>query len=163
MAHHFASGHNKTTAYSPPNAFHFAVYIDGFPSAQAAFQEVSGLEVSAELETISEAGLNTYSHRVPKRTQYQNLVLKRGYLVEDSAMMDWVAETLQNGITVGNKIQPKNILISVIETGFHYIPLTSWNIVNAYPVKWSLAPLNSMESAIAVETIELAYSYWKFA
>jgi len=121
------------------------------------------MEVSTEMETISEAGLNYYSHRVPKRTTYNNLVLKRGFVVEDSAMRDWVEQTLQSGISVGNKIKPKNILVTLFDPATVLEPLKTWNFVNAYPVKWSLGALNSMESAITVENIEFAYSYWKFA
>jgi phage tail-like protein len=153
---------SKYPRLAPP-AFFFEVMIDGFGSVQGAFQEASGMEVSAELETISEAGLNTFSHRVPKRTTYNNLVLKRGYVVEDSAMMDWVQQTLQDGISLGNKIVPKNILVTVLDPGYSTIPLRSWNFVNAYPVKWSLGALNSQESALTIESIEFAYSYWTFA
>lgn len=153
------SKERNTNYYNPPSAFHFEVLIDSMPGVQASFQEVSGIDVTAEVEPISEAGLNSYSHRVPKRTSYPNLILKRGLLIDDSAMMDWVEDTIQGGLN--QKIKPKNLTVSLM--GKNGEPLQSWSIVNAYPVKWSLGGLNSGESAHAFESIELAYSYWEFA
>lgn len=143
-----------------PPAFYFDVWIDGFAPMQASFQEASGIEVSAEVEPISEAGLNSYSHRVPKRTSYNNLVLKRGLVLGDSGMYNWVKQTLQSGLNV--KIKPKTIRLNLLNPEDHS-PLKTWVFVNAYPVKWSLGPLNSMESAVSIENIEFAYSYWEFA
>lgn len=117
------------------------------------------MEVHAEVEPIAEAGLNSYSHRVPKRTQYNNLVLKRGLLLEDSAMFQWVSNTLQNGLN--SKITLKTITVNLLDPKYHS-PLKSWVFVDAYPVKWSLGTLNSMETAVAIENIEFAYSYWRF-
>lgn len=38
--------------------------------------------------------------------------------------------------------------------------IMTWNIVHAWPKKWSIADLNAEQSAIAVETIELQYWYF---
>lgn len=148
--------HSKFPRSAPP-AFYFTVEIDGFPAIQAAFQEASGMEVSAEVESISEAGRNEYSHRVPKRTSYNNLVLKRGFVTDDSAMVEWVKSTIQNGLNT--KIQPKSITVKLLNPKTNS-PLKSWCFVNAYPIKWSVGALNSMENALAIENIEFAYSYW---
>lgn len=147
------------THYFPAVGFYYEVSIDGAEGAQAAFQEVSGIEVSSDVETISEAGLNEYSHRVPKKTQYNNLVLKRGLYADDSTMQDWVTSTLQEGLLMF--VQPKNILVTLMDENGDKV--MAWNFVNAYPVKWSASGLSSMENAVVVENIELAYSYWKFA
>jgi phage tail-like protein len=39
-------------------------------------------------------------------------------------------------------------------------PLITWNVVHAWPVKWSVGDLNAEESKIAIETIELVYNYF---
>jgi phage tail-like protein len=144
--------------YFPPSGFYYNVSVAGSSSEKASFQEVSGIEVSAEVETIAEAGLNSYSHRVPKRTQYNNLVLKRGLFVADSKLLTWVKDTLQSGL--GKRISPKTIIVTLYdpEGGVHQ----AWSFVNAYPIKWSVGGMNAMESAIVVENIEFAYSYWEF-
>jgi phage tail-like protein len=163
--------HHQFQTYTPlhrssPSAFWFELSIGDLGSAHAAFQEVSGIEVNADIETISEAGLNSYSHRVPKRTSYNNLVLKRGLVIDDSAMMDWVKDSIQNGLNTSGGIKPKQIILSLLgpsDDGASGVPIQSWNFVGAYPVKWSIGALNSTESALTIESIEFAYSYWTFA
>jgi phage tail-like protein len=143
----------------PPAGFYYEVSVDGSSGVEAAFQEVSGIEVSADMETISEAGLNNYSHRVPKRTQYNNLILKRGLCVSDGPLFAWVQSTLQTGFA--EKITPGTIIVTLMDSDGNAV--MSWSFVNAYPVKWSVSGFNAMESAIVVENIEFAYSYWRFS
>jgi len=40
-------------------------------------------------------------------------------------------------------------------------PLMTWNVVHAYPLKWAMADFNAEESKLVIETIELAYNYFK--
>jgi phage tail-like protein len=42
-------------------------------------------------------------------------------------------------------------------------PLQTYNIVNAWPKKWSVSDFNAQESKIVVETMELSYQYFKVA
>ena len=162
--------HHQFQTYTPihrssPSAFWFELSIGDLGSAHAAFQEVSGIEVTTELETISEAGLNRYSHRVPKRTSYNNLILKRGLVIDDTELITWITNSIQNGLNSQGGIEPKNILLSLLgpsDDGASGTPIQSWNFVNAYPVKWSVGALNSMESALAIESVEFAYSFWTF-
>ena len=143
----------------PAVGFYYEVSINGSDGTAAAFQEVSGIEVKSEVETISEAGLNEYSHRVPKRTSYDNLILKRGLYTEGSELKQWVIDTLEGGLL--QFVRPKDIKITLTdESGAQVM---AWNFVRAYPVKWSASGLNSMQSAIVIESIEFAYQQWKFA
>jgi phage tail-like protein len=150
---------NDFTHYFPAVGFYYEVTIDGAAGAQAAFQEVSGIDVTVDLETISEAGLNEYVHRVPKKTQYNNLVLKRGLYSDDSIMQSWVQESIQEGLYWS--VKPKDVLVTLFDEKGDKV--MAWNFVRAYPVKWSASGLNSMESAVVIENIELAFSYWNFA
>jgi phage tail-like protein len=154
-----SSKYNSSAWPFPAVGFYYEVSIDGSSGVDAAFQEVSGIEVASEVETIHEAGLNQYSHRVPKKTQYNNLILKRGLYTEDSNMQAWITETLQEGLLYF--VQPKDILVTLFDPNGE--KLMAWNFVRAYPVKWSANGLNSQQSAVVVEQIELAYSYWTFA
>jgi phage tail-like protein len=40
-------------------------------------------------------------------------------------------------------------------------PVAIWNVVQAYPVKWSTSDFRASENAVVVETIELAYQYFE--
>jgi phage tail-like protein len=39
-------------------------------------------------------------------------------------------------------------------------PLMTWNVVNAWPKKWSVSDFNAEQSSITVESLELNYSYF---
>ena len=43
------------------------------------------------------------------------------------------------------------------ETGF---PVVTWGFFNAYPVKWEISPMDSMENRILTETLEFSYNYF---
>lgn len=149
----------RSAFYFPAVGFYYEVSIDGASGAQAAFQEVSGIDVTVDLESISEAGLNEYVHKVPKKAQYNNLVLKRGLYTDDSAMQSWVQESIQDGLYWS--VKPKDVLLTLYDELGEKV--MAWNFVRAFPVKWSASGLNSMESAVVIENIELSYAYWNFA
>jgi len=79
-------------SYYPPSSFHFKVEFTGVDGANAdteqRFQEVSGLSVEVETETLHEGGENRFEYKLPKRAKYPNLVLKRG-LLKGAAFLDW--------------------------------------------------------------------------
>lgn len=158
--------------YYPPTAFYFAVTIlpsgpgagpggpppapapPGGAAADAAFQEVSGLDRTLEFEELNEGGENRYSYRVPKRSKSGNLVLKRGMVSIKSGLSDWAEATLTS--TFAKPITRKTVLVKLLNKFGQ--PLIKWEFTHAYPVKWSTSKFNSTASEIAVESIELAYA-----
>ena len=60
--------------------YNFRVVVDGGPTA--VFQEVSGLEVTADVVEFQDGDDLTLRKR-PGRTSYSNIVLKRGYTAND--------------------------------------------------------------------------------
>lgn len=142
--------------YFPAAVFYFSVEVDG---REYAFQEVSGLEVERELEEIVEGGVNNYVHKVPKRTKYNNIVLKRGAVPANSGLIRWCQRTIQSDLT--NKIQTKDIIITLLDPESDK-KVIGWNVAKAYPVKWSMGNLNAQDNSLAIETIELAFRTFKF-
>lgn len=137
--------------YYPPLGFHFTVefaHIKG----EFQFQSVSGLTVDMDTEEIAEGGENRFKHKLPMRTRYPNLVLKRGLLV-DSALMKWCRDAVENF-----DIRPADLVISLLNEDHE--PLITWNVIHAWPVKWNITDFNAEESRIAIETIELTYHYF---
>jgi len=137
--------------YYPPLAFHFIVEFNQF-KGEFEFQSVSGLSVDLETEEIAEGGENRFKHKLPVKTKFQNLVLKRGLLV-NSELITWCRDALENF-----DITPTDLTVKLLNE--EHEPLMTWNVVHAYPVKWSIADFNAEESKIVIETIELAYSYF---
>ena len=137
--------------YYPPLGFHFKVEFANL-GGEYQFQSVSGLNVELETEQIAEGGENRFKHKLPVSTRYPNLVLKRGIRV-DSALTKWCREALENF-----DIKPTNITISLLNE--NHEPLMTWNVVHAYPIKWSVSEFNAEKSQLAIESIELAYNYF---
>lgn len=137
--------------YYPPVAFFFNVKFTGITEQEldTHFQSVSGLSVDVQTETVKEGGENRFEHVIPVRTKYQNLVLKRG-IVTDSKLIDWCLKTFQN-----LDIQPADLTISLLNEKGE--PLMTWNVVHAWPQKWSVEDLNAMESKVLIESLELQY------
>jgi phage tail-like protein len=139
----------------PPLGFHFTVAFELFPQTpfDIGFQEVSGLSVNMETESYKEGGENRFVHQLPVRSQYEDLVLKRG-LLSASGVILWVQDALYNFV-----FKPINILVTLQDE--NHLPVYSWYVINAVPKKWSVSNFNAGESAIVVESLTLGYQYFK--
>jgi len=135
----------------PPLGFHFKVEFSDFPG-EYQFQSVSGLSVDVDTEDIAEGGENRFKHKVPVRTRYPNLVLKRGLMV-DSKIIKWCRDAVEDF-----QFKPTNLIVKLLNE--KHEPLLSWNVVHAYPVKWSMSDFNAEENELAIETLELSYNYF---
>ncbi|MFV0267279.1 MAG: phage tail protein [Draconibacterium sp.] len=135
------------TGYYPPIGFHFSVEFPEISSngKDQQFQSVTGLSVDIDTEEVAEGGENRFKHKIPVRTKYPNLVLKRGLLV-DSEVIKWCRDAVENF-----QFKPTGIIVKLLNE--KHEPLVSWSIVHAYPVKWSLVDLNAEESKLAIETL----------
>ena len=116
------------------------------------FQSVSGLSVEYDYESYKEGGENRFEHKLPVRTKYADLVLKRGMLL-DSSVIKWFLDAFNNRI-----FKPATITVNLMNEKSE--PLRSWNIVDAIPKKWLVSDLNATDNGIVVETMELAYRYF---
>ncbi len=139
----------------PPVGFHFKVEfrLDGVVDGDSRFQEVSGLTSELGIEEVNEGGENRFSHRLPTRAKYGNLVLKRG-LLKDSRLIKWFRDAVEDF-----EFEPADVLVTLLNE--EHKPLMGWNFVNAWPVKWVVSDFKAQENALVVETIELAYNYFK--
>lgn len=143
-------------AYYPPVGFYFQVDFDFLKSGgdDARFQEVSGLNAEIGIEEITEGGENRFTHRLPTRGKYSNLILKRG-LFNNSQLIDWCKDAIENLDFTTTTVNVSLLNESGEPLGYTY------SFVNAYPVKWTISDLKSMDNSFVVETLELAYNYFK--
>lgn len=149
--------------YYPPGGFHFKVEFLGISGTstdtEQRFQEVSGLSFEIETEELVEGGENRFAYKLPKRAKYPNLVLKRG-LLRGTALLDWLKSAMSTYFTVPvYDFKPSDMLITLLDESEQ--PVAAWNVVQAYPLKWSVSDLNATNNAVVVETIELAYQYFE--
>lgn len=140
--------------YRPPASFHFQVEFLDIQTVDndILFQSVSGLTVSMETESIKEAGENRFEHVLPVRSKYTDLVLKRGVL-KDSGVIAWCRDAVEAFV-----FKPTTVLVHLLND--EHQPLITWNVVHAWPKKWSVADLNAEQSAVLIETLELNYNFF---
>jgi phage tail-like protein len=142
--------------YYPPWGFYYKVefMLGGGPGAtnDARFQTVSGLSVEYDYESFKEGGENRFEHKLPIRTKYADLVLKRGMLT-GSEVLNWFNDAFRDR-------QFKHADVNVILMNEKGDPLRVWNVANAIPKKWVVSDFNSNESSVVIETLELTYRYF---
>ena len=138
----------------PPVGFHFNVQFrfKGNP-VNIGFQDVSGISVDVETESITEGGENRFTYKLPIRSTYPNLVLKRGFVINE-ALNKWCSNAIEN-----LEIEPIPVVVSLMNE--KHEPLKSYAFINSYPLKWSISNFNAETSSIVVETIELYYQFFR--
>ena len=139
----------------PLTGFHFLVVFEIFPQLpnDFRFQEVTGLTTDVNLETYNEGGENRFVHRLPGRTKYADLVLKRGMTLV-SGVAAWCLDAIENF-----NYQPTNLLVSLLNE--QHLPVSSWYVVNAIPIKYDISGLHAEQSKIVIESITLRYEYYR--
>lgn len=135
----------------PFGTFNFHVEIGSIK--EAAFTECSGLEVSNDVFEYQEGGLNEYSHRLPGRTKYSNVTLKRGF-ARSNELFNWYKE-IENNLLQGKAIERKQVTISLYDYS-RKSPMT-WVLADAIPVRWVGPSMKVDETGVAIETLEFAH------
>ncbi|GAA5435916.1 phage tail protein [Deinococcus aquaticus] len=140
----------------------YQVSIDGLE--HAAFSEVSGLQVETETMDFIEGGVNDRVLRLPVRSRVGNLILKRG-MVAGNELLEWHLNVVQGYLDVRNiTITVYDHPTSVRDSSNHYLRTADpqvrmrFELLQAYPVKWSGPTFNGNGDAVAVESLELAHS-----
>jgi len=142
--------------YYPPVGFHFRVDFGllSSDSPDIRFQSVSGINASVpNSETYAEGGENRFTHRLPVRASYENLVLKRGMLI-GSALIAWFKDAIENF-----KFKPQMITVTLLNSS--HVPLEQWVFHNAWPTKWNIDGFDAEKGAIVIETVEFSYQYFE--
>ena len=80
-------------------------------------------------------------------------MLKRGMGLV-SGLTAWCLDALEN-----YNYSPVNLLVSLLDE--NHLPVSSWYVVNAIPIKYDLSPFNAEQSQVVIETLTLRYEYYK--
>ena len=120
--------------YQPPGGFHFRVefQLRDAREGDARFQEVAGLGAELGLEELVEGGENRFTHRLPTRGRYSNLVLKRG-LLTDSGLIEWCKNGIENF-----DFEPATVNVTLLNENHEPVAET-YSFMRAWPVKWSVS------------------------
>lgn len=129
--------------------FSFAVEISGIQEAR--FTECSGFEAKLDVEEYKEGGMNDYVHKLPGRRSFSNLTLKRG-VISSVELWDWL-----HRVTTKSQKKDEKKNMSVVLYNAKAEEVLRWNLIGAYPIKWSTPSLQTDQSSVLVESLELAY------
>jgi phage tail-like protein len=138
----------------PIAGFHFDVQFQlGTGPVSIGFQDVSGIGVDIETESVTEGGENRFTYKLPVRASYSNQVLKRA-LVTNADLMKWCNKAIEN-----LEIEPASVVVSLLNE--NHEPLKSYAFINDYPLKWSVSNFNAESNNLVIETIELYYQFFR--
>ncbi len=132
----------------------FWVEIEGITSG--FFTECSGLNVETEILEYAEGGVNDYVHRLPGRTKFSNVTLKRGW-VETDDLWKWYLKVIEGNIAT----QHVSIILYENRGRGQANPKARWDLDQAYPVKWQGPTFRADSTVVVVETLELAHHGWR--
>ena len=139
--------------YYPPVGFHFKVEFVGIGNDNdIRFQAVSGLSIEYDTESFKEGGENRFEHKLPVRSKYADLSLKRGMLT-DSKVIEWCLKAFVNR-------EFKPVQVNVLLLNEKHEAIKRWEVIDAWPKKWSVSDLNAQENSVVVETLDMAYKYF---
>lgn len=131
----------------------FWIEIGGI--TEGYFTECSGLNVETEVLEYAEGGLNDHVHKLPGRTKFSNVVLKRGW-VESDDLWKWYSKIISGQI----QTQSVSIILFENKVAGQTSPKARWDLAQAYPVKWQGPEFRADSNGVAVETLELAHAGW---
>ena len=130
----------------------FHVEIQGIQ--EAFFRECSGLEAETEVLSYEEGGMNDHPHKLPGRTKFPNVSLKRG-MTDSKTLWEWYSKVIDG------KIERKNVSIVLYDQQGSEVK--RWSFERAYPTKWVGPGIKSDENAIAIETLEMVHEGMKLS
>jgi phage tail-like protein len=141
------------TDYYPPWGFYYRVEFSISQNKNdVRFQTVSGLSVEYDMEEFKEGGENRFVHKLPVRTKYADMVLKRGMLT-DSEVIKWCLKAFRE-----REFKPADVTVILMNEKSE--PLRTWKVAHAIPKKWLVSDFNANENAVVIETLELTYRYF---
>lgn len=131
----------------------FLIEVDGVEIGR--FTEVSGLSVEVEVEAVAEGGQNHFSHQLPGRMSWPTITLGRGVTKSDN-LFEWLAKSSGDGFAgAGNKLARGSAAITLLSRDGQR--LRSWEVAEAFPVKWNGPTFAAASTEAAEEELEIAH------
>lgn len=111
------------------------------------FSEVTGLDSTMSILTLTEGGVNDRVHRLPGRFEVANITLTKGVGFTDD-LWNWI-EGWQKG-------EGKRKTVFILLANSTRVPLKIWAAERAIPVKYSGPAFSAATAALAIEKLEIA-------
>lgn len=134
-------------ASAAPNKGDFLVEIAG---VKAGFYSVDGISIENEVLEYR-SGTDDTVRKLPGRTKYSNITLKRGFNGGTSALEEW-HQSIVDGTAAPDKIHRDMTLTLYNQQGK---PIAQWSLFSAFPVSFAVGS-SPENTGMAIEKIEIA-------
>ncbi|MBK8814425.1 MAG: phage tail protein [Methylococcaceae bacterium] len=124
------------------------------PLCDSAFSECDGLEMTMEPKTVREGGNNTQLIHLVGQVNYGNLTLKRG-MTKNLALWKWFKIAASSPTHRGLLAQTTIVMRDAAGKG-----QIKYELFDCLPIKLKAAPLNAKDGIVAVEEMQISYSYF---
>lgn len=133
-------------ASSPYGKFRYKVEIDGLEAG--GFSEASGFDASIDVIEYREGDMVQTPMKLPGLKKYGNITLKQG-VADSMVMYEWMIAGVEG------EVERKTITITILDET--ETATASWQVINAWPAKYTAPDFNATASEIAIETLEIAH------
>ena len=132
----------------PMPKFYFSVDIDDL--TDLSFLEVSGLEVEADNISYRHGNDPSFGTiQMPGVKKSGNLILKKGVFANEDLYQSLISKIALN------TYKRMTVVIRLLDENTE--PRITWQINNAFPLKYSSTDMNSESSEAAIESIEFSH------
>ena len=130
----------------PALALRFSVTIGSYTIER--FVQCDGLTAEYEVEEYREGGEGGFVHRLPVRIKHTNVRLIRPIDRDSGAIASWFSET---------RTRPSRQDATITAYDGNGREVARWELVGAWPLKYTGPSLMSTSALAATETLELAH------
>lgn len=130
----------------PHGRFRYKVEIDGLDAG--GFSEVTGFDLSIDVMEYREGDSVQTPMKMPGLRRYSNIVLKQG-LADSMVLYDWITTG------VDGAVERKTITITLLDE--EESPAASWQVINAWPMRYTAPSFDANASEVAIESLEIAH------
>lgn len=134
-------------ATDPLRSYNFKLIVEGV--TEGHFTECSPLGVRVDTIAYREGGSHQIVRQLPGQTNYSELTLRYG-LTESRDLFDWIMET------AAGRVRRQNVSVLILDTD-GASERVRWNLLSAWPREWRGAPLDALQSQVAIESLTLVY------
>jgi phage tail-like protein len=137
----------------PYASFRFVLEIDNI--RVGGFSECTGLQMEVKTFDYKEGGRNDSTLKFPEHASYGNITLKRGITLSN-ALINWQLAVAEGRFAAKPRNGVQFAIILKDEKGSD-TKTKRWNLIRAFPVKWTGPDLKSTASENAIESLEIAH------
>lgn len=130
----------------PHGKFRFRLEIDGLDAG--GFSEVSGFDASIDVIEYREGDMVQTPMKLPGLKKYGNVSLKKG-LTSSMVLYEWITAGIEAAV------ERKTITVTVLDEAGE--AAASWQVINAWPTKYTAPDFNATASEVAIESLEIAH------